>query len=73
MNRYEAKYHAVNFVADLIDNFVKDSLTNHGVLDLKAKKIIREVIVIQKRTRNHANRLSRNFEKFKADELLRKL
>ena len=72
MNRFEAKYHAVMFVADLIDDFVKDSANKYPVLDTAAKKIMREVIVIQKRNRNRANRLSRDFEKFKADELLRK-
>ena len=72
MNRYEAKYHAVMFIADLIDDFIKDSAAKYPLLDTSAKKIMREVIVIQKRTRNRANRLSRDFEKFKADELLRK-
>lgn len=72
MDRHEAKYHAVAQVATLIDDFVKESAIRHPQIDLAAKKIMREVIEIQKKTQTRADRLSRGWEKFELSDSLRK-
>ena len=72
MNRYEAKYHAVTFVSRLIDDFINESEKKYPVLDVSARKIMRELIVIQRRTQTHANRLSRGFEDFKEVDIMRR-
>lgn len=72
MDRHEAKYHAVSQVAKLIDDFIKESQSRNPYINLAARKIFREMIIIQKRTQARADRLSRDWEKFELADLLRK-